>query len=214
MLLKMQFVMFANNSEISLYFQLCTTTVKLPTSATLICWSKHHQVVYIWQAVMADIMKLISHLVFLRHPHHISFNSFFFCFCQNKLKPFFFQKKKNLFSDSALRLWNFNIACSRLLPAGEGDDRVGWQAKAWLVRVVPSSSRFLPLRAYGWRNCYPLALYQQSIYLYPQTEQDHTGLEIHVLVFCLSDYFIDLHWCIRIHEIWCWFVSCLYRWLF
>lgn len=36
---------------------------------------------------------------------------------------------KSLFSDSGLCLWNFNIAYSSLLSAGEGDDRVTWQAK-------------------------------------------------------------------------------------
>lgn len=32
--------------------------------------------------------------------------------------------------------WILIVAWSLLLPAGEGDDRVWWQAKAWLVRVV------------------------------------------------------------------------------
>lgn len=70
---------------------------------------------------------------------------------------------KKLFVVQDSNSWILIVACRLLLPAGEGDDRVWWQAKAWLARVVPSPSRFLPSWAYGWRHCYPLAFYQQSI---------------------------------------------------
>lgn len=75
----------------------------------------------------------------------------------------FFYRKKICFLVQSSSFWILIVACSLLLPAGEGDDRVWWQAKAWLARVVPSPSRFLPSRAYGWRHCYPLARSQQSI---------------------------------------------------
>lgn len=75
----------------------------------------------------------------------------------------FLKIKKVCFLVQSSSFWILIAARSLLLPAGEGDDRVWWQAKAWLARVVPLPSRFLPLRAYGWRRCYPLALSQQSI---------------------------------------------------
>lgn len=102
---------------------------------------------------------MISKLVFLQHPHHISFKQFILLLLSEYLK----QCPAPCFPVQDSSSWILIVACRLLLPAGEGDDRVWWQAKAWLARVVPSPSRFLPLRAYGWRHCYPLALYQQSI---------------------------------------------------
>lgn len=85
-----------------------------------------------WQAVIADVIKLISHLVFLRHPHHISFNSFFSCFCQNKLKPFFFLKKKICFliqhSGSGILILHAAAFSQqvRVMTGSDGRPKPGW----------------------------------------------------------------------------------------
>lgn len=104
-----------------------------------------------------------SHLwpcFFSGHDQYVSLGSVYLASVKKYLKQFF---KRNLFLDQDSSSCILIVARSLLLPAGEGDDRVWWQAKAWLARVVPSPSRLLPSRAYGWRQCYPLAPHQQSI---------------------------------------------------
>lgn len=57
-------------------------------------------------------------------------------------------------------------------------------------------------------------------HLWPQTEQDHTGLETKSIYQCfvwvalLHRPAMSKHWRIRIHEIWCLLLSCLYRLFF
>lgn len=75
---------------------------------------------------------------------------------------------------------------SLLLPAGEGDDRVWWQAKARLARVMPSPSCFLPSCAYGWRHYYPLDLSQQSITFAHKPRKTILAWKVHLLEMCMA----------------------------
>lgn len=129
------------------------------------CGFKQPLTSHIWQTVLPVILKRMQliwslALFFLRHHRHTSFKAVYLVsvIISKATLP---KKIGFLVQDSSSCI--LIVACSLLLPAGEGDDRVWWQAKAWLARVVPSPSRFLPSWAYGWRHCYPLALSQQSI---------------------------------------------------